>query len=200
MGMGFQFEQHRLGFELGFEKNNFLGNGISTPPSRLSSRVDPRGQSSLLWDVSSQYKQVQGLPPCCRVLKARRDWRSNFGGGGGSTELDSTGLRRVHDFKAAHNCRKSQLCQSSSLRTKSPRIPGNLSMVRATFPFTLFNFPGVSSAVQQPFVNWCIFWGWLPLTFGSSIRYPSHRPSPLRRHFHNVPSKCSLLSRGILRG
>ena len=28
MGMGFQFEQHRLGFE----KNNFLGNGIRTPP------------------------------------------------------------------------------------------------------------------------------------------------------------------------
>ena len=31
MGMGFQCEQHRLGlwdFELGFEKNNFLGNGI----------------------------------------------------------------------------------------------------------------------------------------------------------------------------
>ena len=41
--------------------------------------------------------------------------------------------------------RKSQLCQSSSLRTKSPQIPGNLSMVRATFPFTLFNFPWVSS-------------------------------------------------------
>ena len=39
MGMGFQFEQHRLGlwdFELGFEKNNFLGNGIRTPPSRPS--------------------------------------------------------------------------------------------------------------------------------------------------------------------
>ena len=34
MGMGFQFEQHRLGFwglELGFEKNNLLGNGIRTP-------------------------------------------------------------------------------------------------------------------------------------------------------------------------
>ena len=25
-----------LGFELGFEKNNFLGNGIRTPPSRPS--------------------------------------------------------------------------------------------------------------------------------------------------------------------
>ena len=55
------------------------------------------------------------------------------------------GLRRVRDFKATHYSRKSQLCQSSSLRTKSPRIPGNLSMVRATFPFTLFNFPRVSS-------------------------------------------------------
>ena len=41
MGMGFQFEQHRLGlwgFELGFEKNNFLGNGIRTPPSRSSNK------------------------------------------------------------------------------------------------------------------------------------------------------------------
>ena len=26
-----------MGFELGFEKNNFLGNGIRTPPSRPSS-------------------------------------------------------------------------------------------------------------------------------------------------------------------
>ena len=35
MGMGFQFEQLQagiVGFELGFEKNNFLGNGIKTPP------------------------------------------------------------------------------------------------------------------------------------------------------------------------
>ena len=30
--MGFQFEQHRLGFELGFENNNLLGNGIGPPP------------------------------------------------------------------------------------------------------------------------------------------------------------------------
>ena len=38
MGMGFQFEQQAgiVGFELGFEKNNFLGNGIRTPPSRPS--------------------------------------------------------------------------------------------------------------------------------------------------------------------
>ena len=27
-----------MGFELGFEKNNFLGNGIRTPPSRPSSK------------------------------------------------------------------------------------------------------------------------------------------------------------------
>ena len=32
MGMRFQFEQHRLGFE---KKNNFLGNGIRTPPPPL---------------------------------------------------------------------------------------------------------------------------------------------------------------------
>ena len=39
MGMGFQFEQHRLGLwglELGFEKNNLLGNGMRTPPSQPS--------------------------------------------------------------------------------------------------------------------------------------------------------------------
>ena len=34
MGMGFQFEQHRLGLwdlSLDLKKNNFLGNGIRTP-------------------------------------------------------------------------------------------------------------------------------------------------------------------------
>ena len=37
--MGFQFEQHRLGlWDLSWDlkKNNFLGNGIRTPPSRPS--------------------------------------------------------------------------------------------------------------------------------------------------------------------
>ena len=33
MGMGFQFEQHRLGLWAGiWKKNNFMGNGIRTPP------------------------------------------------------------------------------------------------------------------------------------------------------------------------
>ena len=35
MGMGFQFEQQQVEivrFELGFGKNNLLGNGIRTPP------------------------------------------------------------------------------------------------------------------------------------------------------------------------
>ena len=39
MGMGFQFEQHRLGlWDLSWDlkKNNFVGNGIRTPPSRPS--------------------------------------------------------------------------------------------------------------------------------------------------------------------
>ena len=39
MGMGFQFEQRRLGlWDLSWDlkKNNFLGNGIRTPPSRPS--------------------------------------------------------------------------------------------------------------------------------------------------------------------
>ena len=40
MGMGFQFEQHRLGlWDLSWDlkkKPNFLGNGIRTPPSRPS--------------------------------------------------------------------------------------------------------------------------------------------------------------------
>ena len=42
MGMGFQFEQHRLGlWDLSWDlkKNNFLGNGIRTPPSRPSKRT-----------------------------------------------------------------------------------------------------------------------------------------------------------------
>ena len=111
------------------------------------------------------------------------DWRSIFGGGGGSTELDSTGLRCVHDFKAAHNCRKSQLCQSSSLRTNSPRIPGNLSMVSATFPFTLFNFPRVFEQldiVQQPFVKLMYLLGLVSTNLSMAVLgYPSHRPSPL---------------------
>ena len=39
MGMGFQFEQHRLGlWDLSWDlkKNNFLGNGIRTSSSRPS--------------------------------------------------------------------------------------------------------------------------------------------------------------------
>ena len=38
MGMGFQFEQHSLGlWDLScLKKNDFLGNGIRTPPSRPS--------------------------------------------------------------------------------------------------------------------------------------------------------------------
>ena len=42
MGMGFQFEQHRLGLwdlSWDFKKNNFLGNGIRTPPSRPSYNI-----------------------------------------------------------------------------------------------------------------------------------------------------------------
>ena len=46
MGMGFQFEQHRLGlWDLSWDlkkKTNFLGNGIRTPPSRLSNDGVPR--------------------------------------------------------------------------------------------------------------------------------------------------------------
>ena len=41
MGMGFQFEQHRLGlWDLSWDlkKHNFLGNGIRTPPSRPSTQ------------------------------------------------------------------------------------------------------------------------------------------------------------------
>ena len=45
MGMGFQFEQHRLGlWDLSWDlkkKNNFLGNGIRTPPSRPSLSNEP---------------------------------------------------------------------------------------------------------------------------------------------------------------
>ena len=45
LGLGFMEKNNRkmgatqaeiVGFELGFEKNNFLGNGIRTPPSRPS--------------------------------------------------------------------------------------------------------------------------------------------------------------------
>ena len=42
MGMEFRFEQHRLGlWDLSWDlkKNNFLGNGIRTPPSRPSLKV-----------------------------------------------------------------------------------------------------------------------------------------------------------------
>ena len=42
MGMGFQFEQHRLGlWDLSWDlkKNNFLGNGIRTPPSQPSTNA-----------------------------------------------------------------------------------------------------------------------------------------------------------------
>ena len=38
MGMGLQFEQHRLGLwdlSWDFKKNNFLGNGIRTPPTKV---------------------------------------------------------------------------------------------------------------------------------------------------------------------
>ena len=43
MGMGFQFEQHRLGlWDLSWDlkKNNFLGNGIRTPPPSRPSLKD----------------------------------------------------------------------------------------------------------------------------------------------------------------
>ena len=43
--MGFQFEQHRLGFE----KNNYLGNGIRAPPPPPSrpSIMGPRASQDL---------------------------------------------------------------------------------------------------------------------------------------------------------
>ena len=41
----------------------------------------------------------------------------------------------VHFRSASNRCGKSQSCQLSSVRTKSPRMPSNLSSVILTYPF-----------------------------------------------------------------
>ena len=55
MGMGFQFEQHRLGlWDLSWDlkkKINFLGNGIRTPPSRPSLYGSPSRQITYIFFV-----------------------------------------------------------------------------------------------------------------------------------------------------
>ena len=50
--MGFQFEQHRLGlWDLSWDlkKNNFLGNGIRTPPSRSPYEFDRNCYNVHMW-------------------------------------------------------------------------------------------------------------------------------------------------------
>ena len=64
MGMGFQFKQHRLGFDLGFENNYLLGNEICppTPPppplfSGPSERVNGNRPSFALLRLPSTINQ-----------------------------------------------------------------------------------------------------------------------------------------------
>lgn len=118
----------------------------------LPSTVDTRGQLALLWDVSLQYTQAQDLAPCCRVLNARRDWR-----------LDSTILRCVHDFKVAHNCRKSQFPQTSLLRTTEVSSDFRQFISGEGYISVQFNqlpqcFERLD-VVQQPFVKLMYFLG-----------------------------------------
>ena len=55
MGMGFQFEQHRLGlWDLSWDlkKNNLLGNGIRTPPSGPSTNSSHLFEAQKIWKFS----------------------------------------------------------------------------------------------------------------------------------------------------